>query len=160
LESADEQSKACEQEPEQGSEMTQTLAKLLAENTRLATLNRLLRENTRLASENAALKASSTVQDRAQEAPRAEAEMPYHADVTWGITVCRCRPRPSTLCPARSSLPGIGPRRWARAANVMLRSLPNNYTRAMMQALLDKEGFAAKYDFLYLPIDFNCATYS
>jgi len=130
--------------------MTQTLAKLLAENTRLATLNRLLRENTRLASENAALKASSTVQDRAQEAPRAEAEMPYYAGITWGMcAVCRCRPRPSTLCPARSSLPGIGPRRWARAANVMLRSLPNNYTRAMMQAPLDKEGFAATYDFLY-----------
>jgi hypothetical protein len=36
---------------------------------------------------------------------------------------------------------------------VMLRNLPNNYTRAMVIDLLDKQGFAGLYDFLYLPID-------
>lgn len=38
---------------------------------------------------------------------------------------------------------------------VMLRNMPNNYTRAMLLALLDEEGFAGKYDFLYIPFDFS-----
>lgn len=37
----------------------------------------------------------------------------------------------------------------------MLRNLPNNYTRSMLLALIDSEGFAAQYDFFYLPMDFN-----
>lgn len=38
---------------------------------------------------------------------------------------------------------------------VMLRNLPNNYTRQMLMAMLDNEGFEGKYNFLYLPIDFQ-----
>lgn len=38
---------------------------------------------------------------------------------------------------------------------VMLRNLPNNYTRQMLMAMLDTEGFEGKYNFLYLPIDFQ-----
>lgn len=38
---------------------------------------------------------------------------------------------------------------------VMLRNLPNNYTRAMLLTLVEAEGFAGKYDFVYLPIDFG-----
>lgn len=38
---------------------------------------------------------------------------------------------------------------------VMLRNLPNNYTRSMLIHLLDDHGFLGKYDFLYLPIDFD-----
>lgn len=38
---------------------------------------------------------------------------------------------------------------------VMLRNLPNNYTRAMVLAMLNDEGFAGRYNFLYLPIDFK-----
>jgi len=36
---------------------------------------------------------------------------------------------------------------------VMLRNLPNNYTRSMVLDLLDTFGFVGKYDFLYLPTD-------
>eukprot|EP00928_Gymnodinium_smaydae_P062307 TRINITY_DN461_c2_g1_i1.p1 TRINITY_DN461_c2_g1~~TRINITY_DN461_c2_g1_i1.p1 ORF type:complete len:362 (+),score=81.31 TRINITY_DN461_c2_g1_i1:73-1158(+) len=41
---------------------------------------------------------------------------------------------------------------------VMLRNLPNNYTSDMLLEMIDSEGFAGKYDFVYLPIDFTtCA---
>lgn len=38
---------------------------------------------------------------------------------------------------------------------VMMRNLPNNYSRHMLLELLDSEGFTACYNFIYLPIDFN-----
>lgn len=37
----------------------------------------------------------------------------------------------------------------------MLRNVPNNYSREMMLALLDHNGFQLQYDFMYLPIDFS-----
>jgi len=39
--------------------------------------------------------------------------------------------------------------------SVMLRNVPNNYTREMFLALLDDNGFAGRYDFVYLPCDFR-----
>jgi hypothetical protein len=38
---------------------------------------------------------------------------------------------------------------------VMLRNIPNNYTREMLLELLDTEGFKGQYDFIYLPMDFS-----
>jgi hypothetical protein len=38
---------------------------------------------------------------------------------------------------------------------VMLKNLPNNYTRAMLLALIDEQGFAGHYDFFYVLIDFK-----
>ncbi|CAL1141843.1 unnamed protein product [Cladocopium goreaui] len=39
--------------------------------------------------------------------------------------------------------------------SVMLRNLPNNYTRSKLLEMLDNEGFASQYNFVYLPIDFQ-----
>lgn len=38
---------------------------------------------------------------------------------------------------------------------VMLRNMPNNYSRKMLIELMDSEGFAGQFDFVYLPIDFE-----
>jgi hypothetical protein len=38
---------------------------------------------------------------------------------------------------------------------VMLRNMPNNYTRDMLMELVDEMGFVGAYDFVYLPIDFS-----
>jgi hypothetical protein len=38
---------------------------------------------------------------------------------------------------------------------VMLRNIPNRYDRNALLALLDEQGFATLYDFVYLPMDFR-----
>lgn len=38
---------------------------------------------------------------------------------------------------------------------VMLRNLPNNYTRSMLLQMLESEGFGSLCNFVYLPIDFR-----
>lgn len=38
---------------------------------------------------------------------------------------------------------------------VMIRNVPNDYTRTMLIELLDAQGFHGKYDFVYLPVDFK-----
>jgi len=38
---------------------------------------------------------------------------------------------------------------------VMIRNMPNNYTREMLLELVDSMGFAGAYDFAYLPVDFQ-----
>eukprot|EP00933_Yihiella_yeosuensis_P085084 TRINITY_DN9988_c0_g1_i1.p1 TRINITY_DN9988_c0_g1~~TRINITY_DN9988_c0_g1_i1.p1 ORF type:complete len:271 (-),score=55.63 TRINITY_DN9988_c0_g1_i1:265-1077(-) len=53
-----------------------------------------------------------------------------------------------------SSGPGPGPAP-DHHTTVMLRNLPNNYTRSMVCVMMDKEGFRGRYDFLYLPVDFR-----
>ena len=38
---------------------------------------------------------------------------------------------------------------------VMMRNLPNTFSRKMLLELLDREGFTDKFGFLYLPVDFK-----
>jgi len=38
---------------------------------------------------------------------------------------------------------------------IMLRNIPNEYTRDMLLELLNSEGFVGLYDFVYLPVDFQ-----
>mmetsp|Transcript_49674 Transcript_49674/g.91709 ORF Transcript_49674/g.91709 Transcript_49674/m.91709 type:complete len:276 (+) Transcript_49674:2-829(+) len=71
---------------------------------------------------------------------------PFPAHVTMAdATVTR------TLVPQAQTV--SGPR-----TTVMLRNIPEGYTRKMLMDLLDTEGFAGKYDFLYLPFDFSTFT--
>lgn len=42
-----------------------------------------------------------------------------------------------------------------KRTTVMLRNLPNNYSRGMVIAMLRKEGFDGLFNFFYLPIDFR-----
>lgn len=46
----------------------------------------------------------------------------------------------------------------AEKTTVMMRNLPNDYSRDELLALLDKEGFQGLYDLVYLPIDFSSAS--
>lgn len=50
---------------------------------------------------------------------------------------------------------GVSTPKTPKKTTVMLRNLPNNYTRSMVLNLLNQEGFKGKFDFLYLPIDFR-----
>jgi hypothetical protein len=52
--------------------------------------------------------------------------------------------------PAQSRGSG-GPER----TTIMIRNIPSGCTRAMVQAAIDREGFAGRYDFLYLPFSFD-----
>merc|ERR1712113_1012642 len=47
----------------------------------------------------------------------------------------------------------VSPETIGSRTTVMLRNLPNHYTADLVLAMLDAEGFAGLFDFLYLPID-------
>merc|ERR1712113_887226 len=73
-----------------------------------------------------------------QAAAWASMQWQVHANAAWFNTQS-----PSVEMPGTKS-----------RTTAMLRNVPNNYTRDMLLASLDSEGFAGKYDFLYLPIDY------
>lgn len=59
-----------------------------------------------------------------------------------------------TMPSAEYSLETDGePQEWR--TTVMIRNMPNNYTREMLLELVDSMGFAGAYDFAYLPVDFQ-----
>lgn len=49
----------------------------------------------------------------------------------------------------------VFPEHSKKRTTVMMKNIPNNYTRDMFLAMLDEEGFEGLYDFVYLPFDFN-----
>mmetsp|Transcript_11303 Transcript_11303/g.28372 ORF Transcript_11303/g.28372 Transcript_11303/m.28372 type:complete len:306 (-) Transcript_11303:116-1033(-) len=68
----------------------------------------------------------------------------------------------ASLDDLRSSQPALKQETDAKTGmprtTVMMRNLPNGYTRTRLRQLLDGEGFFGSYDFVYLPIDFaTCA---
>ena len=43
----------------------------------------------------------------------------------------------------------------ARRTTVVIRNVPVHYTRETVAAMLDEEGFLGRYNFLYMPINFE-----
>jgi hypothetical protein len=62
------------------------------------------------------------------------------------------QPQPSQVGKVSSGSSGC---KFEERTSIMLRNLPNDYTLTMLLALLDAEGFKARYDFAYLPVDFT-----
>jgi len=54
-----------------------------------------------------------------------------------------------------ASVPSDADAQKGARTTVMLRNLPNNYSRKMLIEMIDTEGFVGRYDFVYLPMDFN-----
>jgi hypothetical protein len=144
---------------------------LVQENRRLARENaelRILHENQRLARENAELREASVSeefhgpQQACHRSPKSSSmKMPTHSrdpDPHQAPTISLA----SYILIDEDSVfhrtlsddsPGDVPTE--RYTTVMLRNLPNMYTREMFIDLIDSEGFAGKYTFVYLPIDFK-----
>jgi len=106
---------------------------LLSENARLLLENRLLRERARTLGHLREPGASATALGRGTHVGE-----PRFTDA--GAVKAQA-PDPKAPIEERTTL--------------MLRNVPNNYTRSMLLSMLDGEGFVGGYDFLYLPMDFT-----
>jgi len=84
---------------------------------------------------------AQNMQQRAQQAPSAQQQAQSQGDQQPP----QLQQQPLAL--SRESTPP-----WT---TVIMRNLPNGYTRSMLLGLLDRTGFAGRYDFVYLPIDFK-----
>jgi len=101
--------------------------------------------------------------------------MPYQYVESWWMMPMGFDPNATMMCAAMadgSTMSGAYPQ-WADQTNiecknmdsdeasdewrttVMLRNMPNNYTRDMLLELVNSMGFAGCYDFAYLPVDFK-----
>jgi hypothetical protein len=101
--------------------------------------------------------------------------MAYQYVESWWIPM-GFDPSTTVLMPDGSTMPSasfMDPSQWADQSNmdcadveavedgqewrttVMLRNMPNNYTRDMLLELVNSMGFSGCYDFAYLPVDFK-----
>mmetsp|Transcript_33419 Transcript_33419/g.73095 ORF Transcript_33419/g.73095 Transcript_33419/m.73095 type:complete len:536 (-) Transcript_33419:143-1750(-) len=65
------------------------------------------------------------------------------------------RMSPVELATTASSTGGPSTRPESEFTTTMLRHLPNNLTRDQLVTLLNKEGFEGRFDFMYVPVDFE-----
>ncbi|CAK0865556.1 unnamed protein product [Prorocentrum cordatum] len=152
--------------------------RLLQENRRLALENQMLRESTRLAEGQGHPAQRSAVAAAGRQAVALGAWAVPMGMVALPVLACAAQPaamppdggalgatrrggRGGSTRLAQAPAQGAGARGPPPAAperertTVMVRNLPNNYSRVMLLELLDRLGFSGRFDFLYLPIDFK-----
>jgi hypothetical protein len=133
-------------------------ARLALENARLANENACLaleNENARLAFENELLrkqfmKSQGLQSNGCGSVQKSNRSVDNGLDQHWCFQCMMPSPMTAYIPQAAQTMTEDGKER----TTVMLRNLPNNYTRAMFLSMLDSEGFNGAYDFVYLPIDF------
>eukprot|EP00931_Biecheleriopsis_adriatica_P115842 TRINITY_DN91598_c0_g1_i1.p1 TRINITY_DN91598_c0_g1~~TRINITY_DN91598_c0_g1_i1.p1 ORF type:complete len:425 (-),score=67.57 TRINITY_DN91598_c0_g1_i1:136-1410(-) len=64
-------------------------------------------------------------------------------------------PKTAQATQQKGAKPPVSPVPTGSPTTVMLRHIPNRYTSAQLVDLLNANGFKAKYDFVYLPMDFQ-----
>eukprot|EP00928_Gymnodinium_smaydae_P067425 TRINITY_DN5038_c0_g1_i1.p1 TRINITY_DN5038_c0_g1~~TRINITY_DN5038_c0_g1_i1.p1 ORF type:complete len:333 (+),score=46.18 TRINITY_DN5038_c0_g1_i1:25-1023(+) len=85
----------------------------------------------------------------------------HHSSVQSDEAVQQEKPRRLTQKPSKGNNSKSSAKKAGKTppdderTTLMLRNLPNNYTCSMLVEMLDAEGFANKYDFVYLPMDFT-----
>jgi len=96
--------------------------------------------------------------DRELRRVKSETNLAFREDEVYELEKIQgfCAPKKSTPQPGtsankkRATQSGLEER-----TTVMLRNLPNNYTREMFLVMLDDNGLKGQYDFAYLPCDFQ-----
>jgi len=81
--------------------------------------------------------------------------LPCMLSETW--MPANARPAANLNLKGRSSMQLGKPRnpKTMERTTLMLRNIPNDYSRDMLLELMDSQGFAGRYNFLYLPVDFK-----
>eukprot|EP00418_Pyrodinium_bahamense_P033695 CAMPEP_0179154716 /NCGR_PEP_ID=MMETSP0796-20121207/75316_1 /TAXON_ID=73915 /ORGANISM="Pyrodinium bahamense, Strain pbaha01" /LENGTH=467 /DNA_ID=CAMNT_0020856121 /DNA_START=38 /DNA_END=1441 /DNA_ORIENTATION=- len=102
----------------------------------------------------------STASESGRSTPADQEEKPKVAKArTASMDVMSLTARAGTEARPRAWSEGAGMEATASPSSapttVMLRNIPNQYTRDKLCKRLDQQGFADEYDFLYLPIDRN-----
>ena len=77
-------------------------------------------------------------------------------------TICSqyldAKPKAAPATPKDARKPRVGEMPAAPMTTLMLRQLPPSFTRDMLADLLDAEGFAGAYDFIYMPMNLRSNT--
>ncbi|CAJ1332279.1 unnamed protein product [Effrenium voratum] len=71
------------------------------------------------------------------------------------VTDCEPEPEAESEPASRDASLPQEPEKTPEKTTVMLRNVPNNYTRDMLLSLLNSKGLRGRYNFLYLPCDFK-----
>jgi hypothetical protein len=79
--------------------------------------------------------------------------MSYTVPICFTPPVSPSRPQEAPILPKPVQEQKV--RKGEIRTTVMIRNMPNNYTRKMLLELMDSCGFGCQYDFVYLPIDFE-----
>lgn len=86
-------------------------------------------------------------------APRSSKHSSRKSEESQDSTIAGSDSEDATLVTAEESEAGCG--EILAEMTIMMRNIPNSYTREKLLFLLDSHGFTCHYDLVYLPIDFT-----